>query len=366
MVLNLRRQITHSENKLVNQIVCLIREFSYFLRFKFAKSHDSDFKDLKGKRKCIVCMAADYGNLGDVAITYAQEKFLSEKFPNYEIVDFPISKTLTHLKSLKRNCTTDDIITLVGGGFMGDLYFRSELLRQLILKVFKSYRIISFPQTADFSESQLGKYMLRRAEKIYSKCKRLELWAREERSYYFMQVHFPKNHVRLTPDIVMTLNELKRNGNRDVVTFCVRNDKEKNVAVDAIINKLEKSFRLNGKKIEYYDTHIGNVCLDLAHRVIELEKIWEQFRRSQLVVTDRLHGMIFAYITGTPAIVLQNNNFKIAESYKWICNCGYVYLQKDSKDVVNNLIGKYEGIEKGFVKTHRNIIEIFDKIELWL
>jgi len=42
------------------------------------------------------------------------------------------------------------------------------------------------------------------------------------------------------------------------------------------------------------------------------------------VITDRLHGMIFAFITGTPAIVLPNNNGKIEHSYDWISECGYI------------------------------------------
>ena len=360
---NFLEKLTWSLNRIINNTMCSLREKSYFLRYKFAKSTDLEFKHLVGKNKCIVCLAADYGNLGDVAITYAQTKFLSQKFPDYEIVDFPISKTLTHLRSLKKVCTEDDIITLTGGGYMGDMYFRSELFRQLIFKVFRKNRIISFPQTADFSNTPLGQQMQKRAVQVYSKCHHMELWAREEQSYHFMKDHFPQNNVRLTPDIVMTLNEFKNHENRKGVTYCLRNDKEKNPATDTIINIITEVITSNREEIQNYDTHIGDVRLDIPQRATELNKIWEQFQKSRLVITDRLHGMIFAYITGTPAIVLQNRNFKVAECYKWICDCGYIHLIDDSDNLAEFITNQYNNTETGFTVTHSKILEIFNNIK---
>lgn len=38
-----------------------------------------------------------------------------------------------------------------------------------------------------------------------------------------------------------------------------------------------------------------------------------KFRECELVITDRIHGMIFAAITGTPCIAL--SNYKIKGTY---------------------------------------------------
>lgn len=103
-------------------------------------------------------LAADYGNLGDVAITYAQEKYLSETFPGYKIVDVPISKTLNSIKAIQSIISKDDIITTVGGGNMCDLYFDIELLRQLVVKAFPNNKVISFPQTI-FSRTLYQEYI---------------------------------------------------------------------------------------------------------------------------------------------------------------------------------------------------------------
>ena len=69
-------------------------------RIKYLLSHSSD-RELdyyRGKQKIIVALAADYGNLGDIAITFAQEAFLRTCYPDYEIVDFPISSTFTEIE----------------------------------------------------------------------------------------------------------------------------------------------------------------------------------------------------------------------------------------------------------------------------
>ena len=43
---------------------------------------------------------------------------------------------------------------------------------------------------------------------------------------------------------------------------------------------------------------------------------FKDFQKSELVITDRLHGMIFCYITKTPCIVMPNNNHKILMTYE--------------------------------------------------
>ncbi len=294
----------------------------FWLKYFFSKTLDNKYCDLIGKKKCLVFLAADYGNLGDVAITYAQEHFLTEHFPDYEIVDVPISNTLSHLKTFRHICSQFDIITVVGGGNMSDLYFDIELLRQLVIKVFHKNKVILFPQTMFFSKTLGGKYLRFIAAKTYSRHNNLIITARERWSYAAMKEMFPSS--KLIPDIVMTLDKRNPFTERKGVTLCLRNDAE---------SDLSQEFKMNLKKIvseSYdvidYDTHIRRGGLSLDDRESELNKIWAQFRSSEWVITDRLHGMIFAYITSTPCIVLPNNNYKIEGCYSWIKNCGYIFF----------------------------------------
>ena len=308
----------------------------FCLKCFFAKS-TSVYDSLRGKKKCLVMLAADYGNLGDVAITYAQEQWLAVQYPEYEIVDVPISKTLSHLKALKNICSSTDIITIVGGGNMSDLYFDIEILRQMVVKAFQNNRIISFPQTLFFSDTLGGKFLKWMAKRTYSKHKNLTITAREIWSFNTMkQISLD---CLLLPDIVMTLDKSEPKVERSGITMCLRNDKEASLSKD-FVHELRERLSLDFAVADY-DTHIDKEGMSVAEREQELEMIWTSCRSSQWVLTDRLHGMIFAFITGTPCIVFPNNNYKIEGCYKWIKDCGYVfYLGECNIDDIIKRIGK--------------------------
>lgn len=53
------------------------------------------------------------------------------------------------------------------------------------------------------------------------------------------------------------------------------------------------------------------------------------------MITDRLHGMIFAAITSTPCIALRNSNHKIEYSYEWFKDCGYIKFAKNVLEIQN-------------------------------
>lgn len=50
---------------------------------------------------------------------------------------------------------------------------------------------------------------------------------------------------------------------------------------------------------------------------------------AQLVITDRLHAMIFAAITETPCIAMDNKSKKVKGVYEWIRDLPYVQYADD-------------------------------------
>jgi exopolysaccharide biosynthesis predicted pyruvyltransferase EpsI len=70
--------------------------------------------------------------------------------------------------------------------------------------------------------------------------------------------------------------------------------------------------------------------------------------------------MIFAYITGTPAVVLPNSNFKVAKCYEWIKGCGYIHLINDGKININDVMNKIKANKPKNI--HSNIISNFDNL----
>ena len=336
--------------------------YKFLLHHTLSPRHQPELDALRGKRKCIVCLAADYGNLGDVAITHAQEKFLHEKLQGYEIVDFPISKTLSYLKALKHICSSDDIITIVGGGNMGDMYYDIELLRLLIVSEFPNNKIISFPQTIDYSNSGQSRWLQSLSKRIYSRHNNLWLCARESVSLETMRRLYPACNICLAPDIVMSLDKRRRERSREGIILCLRDDKEQGKFAH-VITKLKKDFAHRHLKVTERDTHIGRGNLTTSERDAELDKIWAAFSDSQWVITDRLHGMIFAYITGTPAIVFPNSNFKIEKSYQWIKDCGYIYFVNDTGTDIIGLLDRTPDTS-GFMAVHNKIMDSLKNIPL--
>jgi pyruvyl transferase EpsI len=267
----------------------------------------------KVESKVIVALAADYGNLGDVAITYAQTVFLENLFPHAEIIDFPISKTFSHMKSLKTIVNSNDIITIVGGGNTGDMYDDIEFCRQFIIKQFPKNKIVCFPQTIDFSDTKFGKKALAKAVKVYSNHKNLSISVRECTSYEKYHRLFPKNNIILAPDIVLSLDLSEPSIKRSGATFVLRADSEKNMSVtvqNELISMVSENY-----SVRFHDTHINKSKMSVEERKLELDKIWNVFRESEIVITDRLHGMIFCAITNTPCVAIDNSNKKVSGVY---------------------------------------------------
>lgn len=273
-------------------------------------------------KKIIVALAANYGNLGDVAITYAQRQFLKKNFPEYDVIEFEISNTFTGMKSLKPYIRQDDIITIVGGGNFGDLYDDIEFARQFIIYSFPKNKIVIFPQTITFSKSLLGQLRLLWAKILYNTHKDLTIFVREEFSYEKYSSVFRR--IEKAPDIVMSMDYVEPDGlERDGITVCFRDDKENGVDMyvkDLLVSEIRKNYSVRMK-----DTHVGNKN-NLRELYVQLHNLIGIFQKSRVVVTDRLHGMILSYITHTPCVALCGGNKKILGCYQWIAESNYVRL----------------------------------------
>lgn len=285
-------------------------------------------KDLK----IFVTIASDYGNLGDIAITQSQIAYLQKVYPSYNIISVYASETYSAIKEIKKKCSVKDIITIIGGGNMGDLYKSYEEYRRTIIKYFPKNKIISFPQTIDFTETESGRQALQRTQEIYSRHSNLHLLAREPISYEIMKRLFPYNKVYLVPDIVLSRNEVDPILRREHILVCLRNDKEINLE-ESFKRTLISLLKREVEPLVYYDTHLGDGEITMSKGKEELEDIFHAFKKSKIVITDRLHGMIFCAITKTPCIVFQNSNHKIVGTYnKWLKGMAYIKLI-DSTDI---------------------------------
>ncbi|MFO7612594.1 MAG: glycosyltransferase [Clostridia bacterium] len=302
-----------------NQII----RVKLFIKYLLSPSGGEISGATAGDRKIIVALAADYGNLGDVAITVAQTKYLTGRFPGYQIVDFPISRTFTGMKQLKRVCSPDDIITLTGGGNTGDRYDDIEYCRQFMIRRFRRNTTVSFPQTVEFSKTRSGVKALAKAAKVYSGHRELILSARDRKSYEEYRNNFKDNECMLAPDAALLLETDCRGYERKGILMCMRDDGEKRISAE----KEHALFTgLSGIcETKMIDTHIDRCGMTPPQREAELENLLDAFKKARLVVTDRLHGMIFCAVTGTPCLSIDNGNRKISGVYEcWLKGLGFI------------------------------------------
>lgn len=315
------------------------------------------------KKNCFIMLACDYGNLGDIAITAAQKKFLQTTLKDYNIIEVPISKIFPFAISIRKSLKKCDIITIIGGGNSGDRYLDFEEKRRFISSFF-SYRckIISFPQTVEWSNTSKGKKEEKISKKIYEKSN-IVFVAREENSYSYYKNNY-RNSSYLTPDIVLSLDLTNKNIKRDSnLLLCLRNDSEiyRKKEVEKFINFIKENY----KNIIYKDTKLDDNLVNLDNKEKHLKNILNSFSKSNIIITNRLHGMIFAVITGSKCISIDNSNHKIRNTYyTWLSNYKNIYFIDDLSDIDYKKIkefidSKYENFDNNKLKDKfQNLKEI--------
>ncbi|MGO2182501.1 MAG: polysaccharide pyruvyl transferase family protein [Pseudoalteromonas nigrifaciens] len=289
---------------------------------------------VSGKKNIFVLLSTDYSNLGDHALTYAHIKFLEKHFPDANIIEFVVADTTKVLPSIKKIISKGDIITLKGGGNIGVEYFREELYRRRILRNFNGQKIVIFPQTIFFPDDKFG----RKQKEITFSClknnKDLVLATRDEASYNQV-ADILNDRVIFTPDIVLSLDKFKQKKNvptRSGIVTAMRNDVE---GIFSAKDKLNLHRKLDSKfsSITISDT-TTDYPISVSMREHELTKIWNLFSTAKVVITDRLHGMIFAYITNTPCIVLKTYNHKLTGQFKWLERAGNIKMARSIDDII--------------------------------
>ena len=291
------------------------------------------------KENIILLDTPEHGNLGDHGIVLAEQQVLQELGIKYTEIT---AEELNKLEKLYSKLTPiNRYIVVHGGGFLGELWPVEEYRFRRILKAFKNHRIIVFPQTVTFDmNSDKGIAFFNESKQVYTSHKNLTICVREKMSLEFMHKYMPEVDVILVPDIVTLLKSRSDSYDRNEILLCMRSDKEKALSdmdKSSILKILETYYP--NENIIYTDTVI-NKTIKSVERKYEVHKKLDEFSRSRLVITDRLHGMVFAAITGTPCIAFGNSNGKVKAVYEWIKELPYIYFVNnvsEMEDVIHKI-----------------------------
>ena len=279
------------------------------------------------EKKYYLLNTPDYMNAGDHAIALAEKNYLVKNFGSF----FELGSNACHkenLRELSRYVNSQDVIFIQGGGNMGSLWRVCEENIRNIIKTFPENKIVVFPQSVFYGNSEEELLYFRQSKDIYNSHKDLLICSRDRRSYEFVNNSY-KCKSMLVPDMVLTL-EYHALSERRGIGVLLRNDKEKNIDSDYQLI-VESAVCRTGKELKIISHHpIEDPC----RRETIVKKLLEYYSSCEVVITDRLHGMIFSVITDTPCIVFDNSYHKISDLYKtWLNRDKLITLSEPVNDV---------------------------------
>lgn len=286
-------------------------------------------------KKVYIIGTPEHSNLGDSAIVIAEKYFFIDcGISSKRIKEITFEEYTNNRKLIRSLINQKHLICHLGGGNMGNQWIKEEYFHRMLIEDFKFNQQIIFPQTIFYDDSSKGKMEMNNSISIYNK-KNLTIAARERTSYEIMCSIYPKANIILVPDIVLYASVkafpmLNDSFEKEGVLLCFRDDAEKKMS-DADQFYVRDFLIKNDYKFTNTDMHANEKVTKLKRSELVKNKI-DEFLRSQVVVTDRLHGMILSVITGTPCIVFGNYNYKIKGTYEFIKNLGYVKYIENIKD----------------------------------
>lgn len=313
-----------------------LREIAGGMRRRFASEQAlRRYQKMGIDRPFLLLDTPEHGNIGDQAIALAEQRLLDRWFGDGSYFEVTANQVDGFEKALAELSPMNQVILVHGGGFLGALWPNEEYRFRRILQAFSDHKVVVFPQTVTFDlESEEGRTFFEESVRAYTSHPDLTICCRERRSFAFVRDHFPGVKVELVPDVVLSLDAPRADAGRDCVLLCMRGDKERVLddgQTAALMAAVEGAYP--GLPVRKIDTVVPR-RIPAGRREQEVADKLNEFSRARLVVTDRLHGMVFAAITGTPCVALNNSNGKVGAVYEWISDVPYVAFAKNVEEAV--------------------------------
>ncbi len=308
------------------------------------------FSVRKNNESVVILLATPvHGNLGDHAIVHAEKKIITNRFKGKKLIEIENSCYLAYGNMIKRFVHKDDIIVIDGGGNLGTLWKHEDDKIRSIIEMFAENKIIVFPQTCYYDDVNNERERIVKNRKAYESAKDLTIMLRDRESFELFTFLFPSIKTLFVPDIVLSLHPEIEEKKRGGVFLCFREDCEKNICAEKKEN-IKKSIIRRFGDCEFHDFSTLVPCgVNEKTREKELKIKWEELSKAKLLVCDRLHAMIFALITETPCIALDNVSKKVSGTYEWLQDIPYIQIVNDEEEFARiieefDVDKKYENI----------------------
>lgn len=306
------------KENIIGKIYLYLRDFYRFPNMVLIKNRISKL----GSNSIILLGTPTYNNLGDHLIAISERQFLNNTYKHKDIIEIPTQVFKRYKNEISDVISRDITIFVTGGGWMGSLWPDDEYIMQEMISQFCNNKIVILPQTVYYDlGTDEGNKILLSAKETYKKCINLILCLRDEDSYQFALKHFPikTDNILFTPDIALYYKKKEREEQKKGILVCLRDDREKVAS-----GNFKEWIRLYTKKynISYEETDtVVKRSIPIWYRKRKVENIVKRFQNAQVIITDRLHGMIISVIANTKCIVFNNRTNKVYGVYnQWLKN----------------------------------------------
>lgn len=284
------------------------------------------------RRNIYVIGTPTHSNVGDNAIAYAEILFLEAcGFHKKHIKEITVDEYRHYEKLIvKRLSRKKRVIFMHGGGNMGNQWPGEEQFRRNVMAQLPKNPMIILPQTFSYSNDEAGQRECEKSVPCYNGRKGLTIVARERVSFEQMKKCYPDTNVLLTPDIVLSMDPKGlqlRQQKRQGALLVFRQDGEK-VLTDEEASVIRQAVESMGIPYRITDMLTERQTTKENRQQILEEKL-NEFAGAEIVITDRLHAMVFAAISGTACVVMKNNNHKITGTYAWIRDLPHIQFAEN-------------------------------------
>lgn len=259
-----------------------------------------------------------HGNYGDHLIAESEKHWAENYFREYTLIEctMPFSKYFFNL--ITSNVRDSDIVMVSGGGWLGSDWPENELFVRSIIRSLSDNNIVILPQTVHYSKKDS---FMNEGIKIYSESKKLIFCLRDRESFNFVinNSFCTKERTLLIPDFGLFYQNAKRKCRYEskTVNICFRDDIEASMS-KSIQNSIVKYLTTNSYNLKKVSTNMVNKTIPIRAREASLDYKLNEISECKLLITDRLHAMIMAALTGTPCIAFDNSTHKVKGVHNWL------------------------------------------------
>lgn len=290
----------------------------YYLKRGFASKH----------QRILLLLSPEYVNFGDLAIASMERRMLAEL--DFDVLEVPCCAHELWPESVISAVRDDDILMFTGGGYMGSLWPDLQGYVERVIEACPNNVIVFAPQTVYYGDDSQSEA---RFISLLGACRKVLFLARDAGTCSWLEsFDLPSVSVRLVPDAVICAGNWLYEGKRSRLLKCFRDDHEsvRQTEADAVVEKVADRLRL---PVTETSTMVRHVMTPLWMRNTLLGWKLKDFQRAELVITDRLHAMVFSALSGTRVIALDNVSGKVAGAYRWLSGLGYVRVASSIDDI---------------------------------